>query len=113
MAKEAESTVWTVLLGASALLVCCAGPLLAAAGGFSLVGLAAALQPSRSSLVAGAVVLFTVGLYANRWGRGACCEPGNPSRARAGSRRLAIVLWTLAGVAVVAALVSVAATAGR
>lgn len=97
-----------VLLGAGALLICCAGPLLAAGGLITFAWLADVLHPYRASLVTASLVLFAAGWYASRWGRPACCEPGSSSRV--GLRRLALVLWALGALVLVAALVSTART---
>ena len=112
--EETGSPVWIILLGVGALVVCCAGPLLAAGGMVTLLWLAAALEAQRASLVAASIALFAAGLYASRRAGAACCEPAGPSRATFRSRHLAVVLWALgATVLLVAVLVSTAGTAGR
>lgn len=102
-----ETPVWGAWLVAGLMLICCGGPLLVAAvgaGGLSLV--AAWLQPHRVPLLTAASVLFAVGAYLNRSRRKPCCD-ANDARARATSGVLALMMWTVAALALVAAFVSI------
>lgn len=98
-----ESPVWGAWLMAALMLICCGGPLLIAAigaGGLSLV--AAWLQPSRVALVTTAGALFAVGAYLNRSRLKPCCDV-NDTRAKATSSILALMMWSGAALALVAA----------
>ena len=102
-----ESPVWGAWLVAGLMLICCGGPLLVAAvgaGGLSL--LAAWLQPYRVALLTAAGALFAVGAYLNRSRLTRCCD-ANKARAQATSGVLALMMWTVAGLALVAALFSI------
>lgn len=97
-----ESPVWGAWLMAAMVLICCGGPFLIAAvgaGGLSLV--AAWLQPSRVALLTTAGALFAVGAYLNRSRLKPCCDV-NDARAKATSRVLALMMWSGAGLALVA-----------
>lgn len=102
-----ESPVWGAWLVAASVLICCGGPFLVAAlgaGGLSLV--AAWLQPYRVPLLTAAGVLFAVGAYQNRSGLKPCCEVTDV-RATSISRVLALLMWTVAALALVGALLSI------
>ena len=87
-------------------LVCCGGPLLVAAvgaGGVSLV--VTWLQPSRVLLLAATTVLFAAGAYVSRRRRTPSCDV-NDARAEATGRRLALMMWTAAALALLATFLS-------
>lgn len=98
-----ENPVWGAWLMAALVLICCGGPFLVAtvgAGGVSLV--AAWLQPYRVPLLTAAGVVFAVGAYLNRRRLKPCCD-SNDAHAQATGGVLALMMWTGAGLALVAA----------
>lgn len=87
-------------------LICCGGPLLVAAvgaGGVSLV--VAWLQPNRVLLLAATAVLFAAGAYVSRRRRTPSCDVNDGGGAITG-RRPALILWTGAALALLAAFLS-------
>jgi len=83
METDGDNGLWAAVLPAALVLVCCAGPvLLAAASAGAFVTMAAWLEGYRPYLVATAVVLAGVAVYAGRYPQAACCLPGDEGRAR-------------------------------
>lgn len=103
MEADQEDALWTTLLPVALVLVCCGGPVLVAAASAGMfVTMATWLEGYRPYLVATAVVLAGVALYAARRPPAACCVPGDEGRAHR-MRRLGVAAWVGAVLAAIVA----------
>lgn len=103
MESDRDNALWTALLPAALLVLCCGAPLLVAAASAGIFAAAVAwVGPYRAYLVATAVLLAGIAVYAGRRPPAACCEEGDAARVRR-VRPLGVV----AGIgAIVAAIVA-------
>lgn len=98
-----ESPSWASWLVAGMALICCGGPfLVAAVGAGTIAVVGASLVPYRAHLVGAAGLLLAVGLYTNRVARTPCCAVDPAPLARPAARRLSLVFWVGAVLAVLA-----------
>ena len=107
MDTDGDSGLWTALLPIAAVTVCCGMPLLLAAASAGIFVTAAAwLETYRPYLIATALLLAGVAVYAGRRQQADCCAPGEDGRPRH-LRRLGVVAWIGAALAAIVAALSV------
>ena len=103
MVSPASKSVFAGLGGVVAAVassLCCAGPLIAVALGFSGAGLAATFDPLRPYLVGGTVLFLSLGFAtAYREDRKAC-EPGALCASPEARRRMKLWLWSGTAIAI-------------
>ena len=80
--------------------LCCAGPLVAVALGFSGAGLAATFDPLRPYFVGGTVVFLGLGFTAVYREDRKACEPGTLCASPVARRRMKLWLWIATAVAI-------------
>lgn len=86
MEADREDALWTTLLPAALVLLCCGGPVLVAAASAGMfVTMAVGLEAYRPYLVATAAVLAGVAVYAARRPPAACCRVTTGARAVCGA----------------------------
>lgn len=81
--------------------LCCAGPLLAVAGGLSGAGFASTFEPLRPYLLGASGLLLAGGFVLVRREERKACEPGTPCADPRVLRRTRRMLWAATALAIV------------
>ena len=80
--------------------LCCAGPLVAVALGFSAAGIAATFEPLRPWFLAATVLLLGAGFVWLRREDQRACEPGSVCASPTVRRRMRLWLWIATAIAI-------------
>lgn len=80
--------------------LCCAGPLVAVAMGFSGAGLATTFEPLRPYFVGGTLAALGSGFWVLRREERRACEPGRLCASPVVRRRMRVMLWVATAIVV-------------